>query len=435
MFLSSATLHGPTRPATDDGAAAHDWTRSSMLLVSYDWNPLAGGPEALAGRRLASALLDAGARVHVLTADGGTPIEADRYHQTVVADTPAPDNRVQLGLGMIRHRIPEPYFNWVRHAVPAGERVLAGLPSDAVIYGRAMPGASNIVAWHLARKSGRPLVAHFSDEWPSVQLVASGATWAVPYKTPLFRLWRRRIFRDAGALTFTNPDQAVAVLERVGAYARRKSFVVTHLAGRERRPGSDVAPRTCFHILHTGNLNPPGHTAAAFMHGLRLFIDRRPDVSSRIRFTQAGWSPGDNPEWIDRFDLGRVAHVVGRVSPAAVIDLLDRASLLVGFDYARRDSATLLSKLPDYVASGRPILVLTSPGSAMGRLFSRDAVGLTAMYDSAEEVAACLAQAYDAWQAGSDAWLPGPVAVESFSRHHVLGELAAAVATARRGSA
>ncbi len=111
---------------------------------------------------------------------------------------------------------------------------------------------------------------------------------------------------------------------------------------------------------------------------------------------------------------------------------MDRASLLVGFDYSRPDSATLLSKLPDYVNSGRPILVITAPTSAMGHLFREDGVGLTAHYDSPEEVADHISRVFDAWQRGEfQAFLPTATAIESFTDRNVLAELAAAFSVAR----
>ena len=44
-----------------------DWRSTNILYISWDWD---NGPEALAGRRLVKSLLEAGARVHVLSAIG-----------------------------------------------------------------------------------------------------------------------------------------------------------------------------------------------------------------------------------------------------------------------------------------------------------------------------------------------------------------------------
>jgi hypothetical protein len=309
--------------------------------------------------------------------------------------------------------------------------ILSSLPTDTLIYGRAMPGASNIIAWHLAQLTGLPWVAHFSDEWPSVQARSHAKAWLAPHKAPLFHLWRHRILRDAGALTFTNPHQSAAVLGSTGERYRSKSFVVTHL-GSESRVRSRPQQYESFHIVHTGNLNPPGHTSESLMRGLRMFLDRTPAARGKVRFTQAGWSNGDVPEWTRRCNLGDVVRMVGRLSQADVAQLMDEASLLVGFDYTRCDSATLLSKLPDYVSARRPILVITAPGSAMGHLFREDGVGLTAHYDSPTEVAECLSSVFAAWQSRSDSFLASNSAVASFSDCRVLAELAAAFSVARR---
>jgi hypothetical protein len=163
-----------------------------------------------------------------------------------------------------------------------------------------------------------------------------------------------------------------------------------------------------------------------------MFLDRTPAARGKVRFTQAGWSNGDVPEWTKRCDLDDVVRMVGRLPQADVAQLMDDASLLVGFDYTRSDSATLLSKLPDYISARRPILVITAPGSAMGHLFSEDSVGLTAHYESPTEVAQCLSSVFAAWQSRSDSLLAHDSAVASFSDRRVLAELAVAFSVARR---
>ena len=426
MFLKSDAYRAIER----EQPSFCDWRGTNILMIVYEWDDVRGGPEALASLRLAARLRDAGARIHVLTAVGEQRWQS-KWDVTVVPTAPLAPQRLIRAWQMIRTGIPESECLWVRGAVRAGMGVLSSLPTDTLIYGRAMPGASNIIAWHLAKLTGLPWVAHFSDEWPPVQALSRGRAWLAPYKAPLFQFWRHRILRDAGALTFTNPRQAATVLGNTGRRYRSKAFVVTHL-GSESRVRSRPQQYESFHIVHTGNLNPPGHTSEPLMRGLRIFLDRTPAAKGTVRLTQAGWSNGDMPEWTKRYDLDDVVRMVGRLPQAEVAQLIDDASLLVGFDYTRSDSATLLSKLPDYVSARRPILVITAPGSAMGGLFREDGVGLTAHYDSPTEVAECLSSVFAAWQSRSDSFLARNTAVASFSSRCVLAELAAACTVARR---
>jgi hypothetical protein len=189
-----------------------------------------------------------------------------------------------------------------------------------------------------------------------------------------------------------------------------------------------------FHIVHTGNFYSVGqHTSAAVMQGLRLFLDRTPAAQGRVRFTQAGWSDGDLPEWTTRCGLHDVVRIVGRLTQPQVAELLDAASLLIAVDYPRPNSSTLLSKLPDYMTAARPILAITAPSSAMGRLFHEHGAGLTAHYQSPEQVAERMAAVFRAWQQRClDAFLPQQAAIQSFTYGRVLGELAGAFLVARR---
>ncbi len=192
MSLTSDALRG----LDDQLWREWDWRRTTILYVSYDWDPINGGAEAMAGRRLVMRLLEEGARVHVLTAGGpDRELECSNYQVTVVP-APLPPGALAGALQLVRCGIPSCLGLWVRKAVTAGVRVLRSLPADTVIYGRAMPISSNIAAWYLARLTGRAWVAHFSDEWPPVRMLSKPRTWLGSYRWPLFRLWRRRILDE-----------------------------------------------------------------------------------------------------------------------------------------------------------------------------------------------------------------------------------------------
>jgi hypothetical protein len=131
--------------------------------------------------------------------------------------------------------------------------------------------------------------------------------------------------------------------------------------------------------------------------------------------------------------LTDVVRIVGRLSQDEVGSLLDSASLLVAVDYAIANSPVLVSKLPDYIATKRPILAITARSSAMGRLFNEDGAGLTASYGSPEAVANRIGLVFDAWRThGLSAFLAKPAASESFTQQRVLSELAGAFSVARR---
>ena len=276
MFLTSDALRGLDERQLNQW----NWSATSILWISYDWDPArGGGAEALAGRRLVAALLEARARVHVLTTNGADEgLRCAHYDATVVSNARLSGNKLGRALQMIRCGIPEGPGLWVSRAVSAGVRVLSSLPADTIIYGRAMPGSSNVVAWHLARLTGRAWVAHFSDDWPPLQVLSNGRKWLAPYKPPLFRFWRRRIVRGRRS---TDVHQSHGLASELLGGDRRslaKSFVVAHL-------GSDAAP---------GPVPVPVRLVRHRAHG--QFLSARP----HIRRGHAGPAVVSRPESVGK---------------------------------------------------------------------------------------------------------------------------------------
>lgn len=427
MFLTSSAF----RQLEEQRLRAWDWSNTSILYVSHGWDPARGGAQAITGRRLVRALLTAGARVHVLAAGrADEELTSPRYGITAVEGPPMAEGRIASAFQMVCSGVPESAGRWVRNAVAAGLRLAPSLPRNTIIYGRSSPGSSNIAAWHLARATGLPWVAHFSDEWPPRSVLSNGRRWLVPYKAPLFTLWRHRIIRDAGALTFSNPRQAKEVL---GAHARRfehKAFVVAHLPSC-LVPQPQPPQFETFHIVHAGNFYH-GQSPAPLLQGLGLFLERNPAARHRVRFSQAGWCEGDVTALTRRYGLDDVVRSTGRLAEHDLLALMNQATLLVVVDYHRADSTTVHSKIPDYVNARRPILAITAPGTSLSRLFDGDGAGLTAHYDSAEEVAERLALVFDAWQQQQlGSLLPGPHAIASYDWKRVLRELSGAFLIAR----
>ena len=428
MFLISEAF----RSLNERQWRSWDWRTTSILYVSWDWD---NGPEAIAGRRLVASLLDAGARVHVLSAMGpGENLPSPNYDVTVAPHAPVSDNRIVRTWQMMRSSIPEPAGLWVSAAVAAGVNLLTSLPADTIIYGRTMPGASNIVAWHLARLTGRPWVAHFSDPWPPLQVTWKRWNWLAAYKWPSFHFWRRRFLADADALTFTNPFQAPLLSGAiVRAICTNRSWSRTFLL---RACGSIGHHRlTCFtSCIPETSIRSEGTTRRRSCRGFECSLTgRRQHTVESVSLRPVGPMP-TCPNGHRDAGLTDVVRMVGRLSqdevevvarqrePPGRGGLCNREQSCSGFQAARLHSG----ETPRSSRSPRR-------SSAMGRLFNEDGVGLTASYGSPEEVANRIGLVFDAWRThGLGAFLPKPAASESFTQQRVLSELAGAFSVARR---
>ena len=258
-----------------------------------------------------------------------------------------------------------------------------------VIYSRSAPFAAALLARRLKRRLNRPWMMHLSDPWSS-----SPYRVLSPRIASTDRALEADCVADADLIALTTDGQAAYYRDR---YPDRAAAITVTPNMMPLSSGIQIDfchPRPtatalgALTLVHTGALygsrNPDGLLLA-----LTLLRRRYPNLAQRVRVYFIGNMPPDvtaridaSPECIRRppisFDLATKlqseADFVLSIEPKAVDPL---------------HCHFLLSKVVDYLSSGRPILALTDPASLTAKYCSKG-YGWAFAPDDAEGIAAFL---------------------------------------------
>lgn len=340
----------------------------NILLVAPNAPPKNSAESIQVGRFLAA--LDPAVRVTLVT----TPIVHGWVWQdsTLAFDRPGlqvvtpalPFHRLTQRILSNRHlsalHVPDADF-WLPWYAQWLSRQLKDKPD--VIYSRSAPFSAALLAQRLKDIFGCPWLMHLSDPWAD-----SPYRSMPPGRAAADRALESACVADADLITLTTEGQAAHY--RANYPDRANAITVTSNmmpipASTQSTPGPTVLghkPSLELRIVHTGalygNRNPDG-----LLQALSLLRNRVPDLSRRLRVYFIG---NMYPDVAARIDAAPECVRRGPVSFEMAQTIQSEADIVLSIEPKVASSLYphfLLSKVVDYLASGKPILALTPPDS------------------------------------------------------------------------
>jgi glycosyltransferase involved in cell wall biosynthesis len=155
-----------------------------------------------------------------------------------------------------------------------------------------------------------------------------------------------------------------------------------------RATGPEASPDR-FTLVHTGSLSgQPGRDPGALFEGLREAAGSR-STASALELVLAGRPHADEAERIARAGLNGIVRHVGYLERPAAVALQRQADALI---LLAGTGLPATGKLAEYLASGRPIIVLGSRSEA-ARIVRRTRTGTSVPADDPVAIAQVLRQA------------------------------------------
>ena len=371
-----------------------------ILLVSVE-SPPANNAEALqVGKVLMALRKQPELAIDVVTAE--TPKGSITTLQEILAATPAayPSQVVQIPCRLSRWqrvliRLFLPWLprrpDWSFMFCQRWQQAVPKLHfSPDLIYSRSFPPSSSVAALRLAQHFQIPWFLHLSDPWcESTQDTSEFAgRW--------HSLMERRCLQAATRISFTSPITLQRYQQR---YPRLQSRMV-------------VDPNTyCTSSINSAPWQP-GHRFRV-VHTGSFTLNRRPDpllrallalgpnhpLLSDLDLIHAG--PVDRPSRQAFRAAGPWLHEMGLLAPESAIALQQQADLLLAIDWEfthSHDSQYLLSKLTDYLAIRRPVLLITNEQSASWQFVQAQRIGIAVPHQQIDAISNALLYYWQAWK-------------------------------------
>ena len=386
---------------------------TKVFAVTHTFAP-AVNAEAIQATRTLAHLAAKGHEVTVFTSVPRSPTPAPSVRMDAAASLAESDIRRFKGrefsllvraaariLPWTAH-VPDRHIGWRFTVRSAALRALRHAQPD-VLYSRAQPFTSHLLAGWLHRRTDIPWVAHFSDPWLGNPYMPGGGI-----ARRLNASLERGVVEASSALVVTNRQTKEMFAKRYGPEVEGRIAVIPHsFAGLL----ADLPParrESGFLLAHVGSLYAL-RTPGGLLEALRM-LAASSELPEGFRLVFAG--PVDRPHEraICRSGVKDCIEITGPISYEESCGWMASADALLAIDAPSRTPGPFLpSKLVEYLAAGRPILALTSPGSATHD-FIEQVGGLTAAADRPDAVVAALRRLFAAGESGLAGLRPRPEA-------------------------
>lgn len=281
--------------------------------------------------------------------------------------------------------MPDRHIGWSLKTREAALKALMASAPD-IIYSRAQPFSSHLLAAWLKRRTGLPWAAHFSDPWADSQYMP-----AAPWTRWANTRFEKRVVNLADIIVVTNRQTKDLFARRYGDVIDSKVRVIPH--GFEPADFARCRPPPVegFIAAHIGALYGPRSPEGLARAVALLASQGRLPAGFKLRMV--GWMERRHRRTVERAAPRDVVEIVPHVSYADSLRMMCESHLLISIDAPSSGPSPFLpTKLVEYAGAGRPVLALTARDGASADFVRETEAGFVAAPDKPGEIADVLAQ-------------------------------------------
>ena len=263
-------------------------------------------------------------------------------------------------------------ITWLPFALPAALRLGRSRHFDCVVTTSPPPSAHLIgLALH---RSGIPWVAELRDGWT---FEPPHAPWPLGAQRRLDRCLERNVLQRADAVIGVTAPIVEDLEQRYGIDAR----LITNGFDPEELPPEPTGPDPLLDasrhsLVHTGRLSLSGRSLQPLLDAVRLAVVEEPDLARHLELVFAGSATEQERRLLTDPDLAKTVRFVGWLERSRALALQRAADTLLVVTATTEQRSVATGKLFEYLATGRPILVLGDETEA-ARLVKEAGAGLS----------------------------------------------------------
>jgi len=265
-----------------------------------------------------------------------------------------------------------------------------------VIYSRADPKSSTVMAYKLKQALNVPWILHMSDPWADCPMKRmSGNTYKKHNE------WERRCIEAADVVSLTSIPTLEFYTKKYSHLAGKFRFypnVYEHANGSEVQENSSSSDQQKFRIVYTGGLADE-RSPEFLLKPLKELFQQNPGLADQMEVVFAGDVDGKNRAVFQTYNLPFVKWI-GKVPYKEALRLQQSSHYLVVIDNPIADPAMSMffpSKLLDYMVARKRILAITTKGSASD-LVMKDLKGDVCDHSETEGIKNAIINALNAFE-------------------------------------
>jgi len=270
---------------------------------------------------------------------------------------------------------------WLPFALPAARRLAREERFDCVITS-SPPQSAHLVGLALKRR-GLCWIADFRDGW---SFEPQHVPWLLGAQGRADASLERRVVGRADAVIGVTKPIADDLRQRLCLRAE----LITNGFDPEEVPGADadgLLDPGRLSVVHTGRLGAARSTPKPLLDALRRL--RGSATADRLEVVFAGPLSAEEQALLDAPDLNGLVRSVGALERPRALALQRAAHALLVVTEGSRRRSVATGKLYEYLAAGRPVLVLGDETEA-ARIVAETGAGLATSAEDPEAIAAAL---------------------------------------------
>ena len=323
--------------------------------------------------------------------------------------------------------IPDSKIFWKSSAVELASKIITENGID-ILYATAPPYTDFLIACELKEKFNIPLVLDYRDSW----IDCPNNFYPTPLHKSKHKKMETKVLEDADKVITINDRIKELIHQRYPFVGDEKVSVIPQgfdpedfenkaAASNEQYNGNPLNKRK-MRISYSGsflNYYTPKH----FLDGLKLAIEKLPELKNNIEACFIGTFPEAYKEYIKQLGIEEAVNIMGYVEHSVCTKYLNESDVLwMMINKSERSDLHSTGKLYEYFGAGKPILACVPDGVARRSLDMHGAVILTEP-DDAPAIADAVLNYYEKFKAGKMP-VPNEEMTGMYNRKKLAGKLA-----------
>lgn len=270
-----------------------------------------------------------------------------------------------------------------------------------LIYSRADPKSSTVMAYKLKNELGIPWILHLSDPWADCPLrKLTGRHYQKNNE------WENRCIESADIVSLTSIPTIDFYKKKYPGMAHKFRFYPNvYEMTEEDSTATPAKTDRKFRIVYTGGL-AAARSPEFLLKPLKELYDQDADLANKLEVIFAGDVDARNRSVFHQYELPFVKWL-GKLPFREALRLQRSADYLVVIDNPIEDPAMSMffpSKLLDYMVARKRIIAITTRGSASDQVM-QDLKGDVCSHDEGEKIKDSVMKALAAFHAGDSDYL------------------------------